>query len=162
MRHRMLSIFVVFTAILVLGACDNKLLHEFKNVDGEWMRNDTLHFHYYNAQENGTECNLRIELRTMPDYSYKDVGLQIKAYAKSYDAPITDTLYCNVYDDNGVYTGTTNGIMYQLSSQDIKLLATPCDTLRLSITHIMNDTLRGISDVGVRLLRCGRRQYAGN
>lgn len=161
MIHRNNKILVLL-GIFVFFACDGRMWHEFKNVDGEWLRNDTLRFSYYDAGE-GDDCHtLCVELRSMYDYCYKDVRMQVVADSKSYDAPIVDTLSCRVYDDNGVYMGTTNGIMYQLSSQNITLPATPHDTLYVSINHIMNDTLHGISDVGVRLLHCGRHQYAGN
>lgn len=140
---------LLVTAIL-FSACDTTLYHEFRSVYYGWSRSDTLLFQFNNEAARDLEyCNTQIELRCTPNYPYKELWLRIEG-----GSPIqADTLKCNIFNDYGRQNGTTAGLMYQLSIPYKNIKISSSDTITtVRIVHIMkDDTIRGISDVGIRL-----------
>lgn len=157
------KLFIFFLYILLFMSCDNRLLHEFKNVNGEWLRDDTLTFSFFEKNNLSSDYTLRVELRNVHDCIYKNILLRVEARSNNYTKPLVDTVSCEIFSDNGVYNGATAGIMYQQASEKIHIPSLNGDTLHVQINHIMiADTLIGISDVGVRLQRFGRHRFLKN
>lgn len=161
LKNNKISIIILFISLLV--SCNNKILHEFKNVNNEWLRCDTLKFCYYDINNSHTCYNLRVEVRNTADYNYKNLFLRIETYSKKNGTHSIDSITCNIFDENGIYTGNTAGIMYQSTTREIEIHALPYDTLYFKINHLMNsDTITGISDVGIKLQGCDRHQSSEN
>lgn len=156
-------VFVIFALLsLLLSSCEEKVLHEFKNVGYEWRRDDTLRFSLYDRYESDGYA-ARIELRSNTDYPYRDVWVCVEAVAPDGSFLSIDSVVCPVYNSYGVHEGVTSGIIYQSHSKEFDLPALDDDTLRIRVSHIMNDTiLKGVSDVGIRLVRCGRHRFSKN
>lgn len=150
--------FLLLTAIM-LCAC-NDVYHNFRSTKGEWERNDTLRFKFFAPEESKDKYyDARVEIRCKANYPYKDLWLQIEANSKGYTAPYIDTLHCNIFNDVGRHKGSTAGTLYQLDFPIKPIPVANNDTLHINIVHIMNDdTLKGISDVGIRLSHHGQHQ----
>lgn len=146
---------------MLLLSCEDKVLHEFRSVKDGWRRGDTLQFCLYEASERAYSA--RIELRSDAGYSYRDVFLGVEVVAYDGSLLSSDSIVCPVYDDYGAHEGVTSGLLYQSHSAEFCLPVICDDSLHIRIYHIMNDSvLKGINDVGIRLLRCGRRQFSEN
>lgn len=157
------KIFVVFLYILLFVSCDNRLLYEFKNVNGEWSRGDTLTFCFFENNNVSSDYTLRVELRNVHDCIYKNILLRVEACSNNYTKSLVDTVSCEIFSDKGVHNGATAGIMYQQASEKIHIPTLNGDTLHVKINHIMTeDTIIGVSDVGVRLQRLGRHRFSKN
>lgn len=159
-KINLLSKLGVIAAILLLASCDN-LFHQYCAVGGCWVSSDTLTF-TYSARE-GEErllCNFDIEVRSNSDYRYKELFLRVERLSKLQRDTVVDTLLCELFDDKGYRKGSAAGILQQTGFTVDTLEVLPDDTLTIKISHLMDDEcLQGVSDVGVRLSRCGRHQF---
>ena len=103
------------------------------------------------SQLAGHTYELEVGLRHTENYPYQDIWLEV-LYPLSPDRR-PDTLHLSLSDKWGNWNGKgTAGNMYQFTcTQDHPLHLSPADSL-LQVVHIMRDkSLKGISDVGMRL-----------
>lgn len=160
------AIFLFSTALLVLQSCEGTLFHSFRSVEGmAWSRYDTLEF-IYSAGGQGSPlacADMSLEVRHSSRYGFKYLTVRAE-FLNGCDSIIAvDTLYCTIYDDNGLRNGSTAGILYQQQSEPVALSLPGADTLKIRLSHIMNEELlQGVCDVGVRLVEPSapcRRQF---
>ena len=146
-------------AAMLLMSCDS-LFHRYYGVGGCWPSSDTLTFTYTPKNESKLCCQLDVELRNSSDYKYKELFLRVERFSKIGRDTIVDTLRCELYDDSGHIRGTTAGILRQTSFPVDTMEIQPNDTLTIRVSHLMDDKeLQGVSDVGIRLSHCDRRQF---
>ena len=143
--------------LLLLVACDGTLFHRFSSIEGGlWNSTDTLAFGFegVSGKHNGCMFDLCLEVRTTAAYSYRNVVMRVEAFVSGDSLPqAVDTLFCEVYDSNGRHKGSTVGLLYQVGSEP-KTLSLSADSLLFKVSHIMDcDTLCGVSDVGLKLMR---------
>lgn len=148
-------------ALLAFAACDNRF-HRYNSVGGAWSRNDTVRF-VCSPASGSAPLAAYAGVRCMPNYPYKQLLLRIEVETSPTSCAMVDTVLCDIYDDNGHWNGSTAGLLHQMefyiSTYDFSVY----DTVTVRMTHAMDDEiLQGISDVGLRLSDCDRRQYAGN
>lgn len=135
-----------------LAACnDDTVYHTYQNLSSSgWDKQDTLEYilpsqftkHFY---------ELEIGLRHTENYPYQDIWLEV-LYPLSPDR-CPDTLHVELADQWGNWKGKgTAGNMYQFTfTQERPIQLSASDSL-LQVVHIMRDkSLKGISDVGIRL-----------
>lgn len=148
----------VAAVILLLLSCGD-LFHQFRSVGTSWSQCDTLAFTYPSAVDVPTRSAVDIELRNNDQYPYKEILLRIELRSQLLNNSVVDTLLCQLYSDNGTPQGSTAGILRQTSFPLDTIDILPNDTLTIKVSHLMcDDNVRGISDVGIRFLHCGRHQ----
>jgi gliding motility-associated lipoprotein GldH len=148
--------YLLFIAVLALTSCDGTVYHSFKQVDSTaWSPADTLFFVYEGVDRPGDDEALKMaaHVRYNANYKYQHLLMRVETMRVSDTTLLSvDTLYCRVYDDSGRRLGTTVGALYQNSSNEVLVNASPADTLLLRLSHIMADaSLEGVCDVGVKL-----------
>ncbi len=159
MRQRVINKIKVPALLLALWsvlACGGTICHEYIALGGVWGSCDTLLFAC-----NGCEAEtlaLSVGVRHSADYPYKDLWIEVEGMLR--DSIVhRDTVCCSIFGDDGRINGTTAGMLYQ-SEFFVSELPTPLNGLR--VRHIMSDSmLRGVHDVGIRLVLPGRHQYEG-
>ena len=152
-----LYIYIIGCAVAVclsLMACSDTLAHyETKGLDREqWTRSDTLTFHMPVMPQKG-EYDAIIDLRFTDRYPFMTLTLQAQQTVHGSGNNYTDTLTLQVYNNNGLMTGNgLNLIDYTVPLRTYTL--SPHDSVTVSLCHIMSgDTLKGITDIGMRLIR---------
>lgn len=135
-----------------LAAChDDTVYHTYQNLSSNgWNKQDTLEY-TLPSQLAGHTYELEVGLRHTENYPYQDIWLEV-LYPLSPDRR-PDTLHLSLADKWGNWKGKgTAGNMYQFTcTQDHPLHLSRADSL-LQVVHIMRDkSLKGISDVGMRL-----------
>ena len=146
---------LLFVAVLLaLASCSGTRYHEFKSVDcSSWSRSDTLCFLFDRTYENvSTEYELSLEVRTDASYSYKNFVARVEILSAADNTLLaTDTLCCEIFDDNGNRNGATAGMLYQVDGVAVRLAPGDSDTLLMRVSHIMDEwELSGVCDVGLR------------
>ena len=148
-------IFLMCTAFL-LQSCDGTLFHSFKSVENmAWSRCDTLEFTYSNSWAGAAVvcAGMSIEVRHTASYRYKNLLVRAEVLNSCDSTIVVDTLSCVIYDDNGIRCGSTTGTMYQQSTEPSVLYLPQADTLRIRLSHIMDEErLQGVCDVGIKLV----------
>lgn len=105
----------------------------------------------------------QVEMRCTPQYPYKDIWIEIKGENATQGLLFTDTLHCEIYDEKGRMNGSTAGVLYQMSFPLPHPVTLPNDSVNIILRHIMSDdSLPGVSDVGIRFSNFGRRQSLEN
>lgn len=145
--------------VLLLTACDSTVFHSYNPVAGSrWTATDTLCYSYAPSGAGGyREYDFRIGVRTTAAYGFKNLVMRLDGFLPGDSLPfLTDTVVCGIYDDDGWRRGTTAGLLYQVESGTGHFGPVKCDTLLFRLSHLMdNDTLCGVSDVGLKLMSAG-------
>lgn len=117
-----------------------------------WRRSDTLHFSIPRMKEAGDYC-LFLGLRSDNDYPYMNASVIVEQKLMPEGHIFVDTVKIDLTRSNGRSRGT--GVnLYQFMTEVDTLYLDVDDSLEISIRHdIKTDTLRGISDVGVELMK---------
>lgn len=158
-KRNLLSSLGAITAALLFASCDS-LFHQYRGVGGCWSSSDTLEYIYTSAHDQNSSCMLDIELRCNSNYEYKELFLRVERLSEMQKDTVVDTVMCEIYDDTGRLNGTTAGILRQTSFSVDTFDILSGDTVTIRVSHLMDDEqLQGVSDVGVRLLHCGRHQF---
>lgn len=148
--------YLLLLTVLVLASCDGTVYHSFKQVSNKaWSPSDTLSFVYEGVDGRGDGNALKIcaQIRHNAGYRYKNLLLRVETMDMCDSSLVSvDTLCCRIFDDSGRRLGSTAGTLYQNSSGEIIVDASPSDTLLMRLSHIMADsTLAGVCDVGIKL-----------
>ena len=160
MRPRINPISLLLLFFMAVS-CDGTLYHRFEQVNEmEWHKCDTIEFDFYGSSH-GRPGNIAatIELRHNSDYSNKFLNVRMEVLdAGDRSLLSVDTFRCEVYDEYGSRNGLTAGALYQLSGNTVQLGITSTDSVVLRLSHIMNaESLNGISDVGIKLVKTSDR-----
>lgn len=144
--------------VMLFAACDSTVFHRYASFESRiWNRADTLCYRFDNSSSmrNGHMYSICIEARTTAGYKYRNMVVRVEAFASGDTLPqAVDTLLCEVYDGGGRRKGSTAGLLYQVESEVKPLPELVGDTLTFKVSHIMEeDTLDGIADVGLKLMR---------
>lgn len=120
---------------------------------GGWEKNDTLNFDIPPLKDSGI-YTAELGLRINESYPFTGITL-IAQFIDKQGVLSTDTLNCNLMDNNGIPQG--KGISYYQYSFKIKDLALIKDSrIRVCVRHDMKrEILPGISDVGISLTQIG-------
>lgn len=153
---------IVMTALLC--GCGEVLFHEFHNVDGRMWNRDACYRFVYDGKSATRECDgylLSVEARTDASYAYKNLVVRVEAFdGEAGELLSADTLCCVVYADDGRREGSTAGMLYQVSSNEVFLPKGGCDTVVMRLSHIMEPYgVCGVSDIGIRLCPSSRGQH---
>lgn len=148
--------------LLLLGSCDDKVYHKFYCVPDSWNNRDTLTFTISYPYTDLQLCDAYVELRHTHRYPCKRLWLRTQIHHTAYDSVTTDTICCEIFDSLGRQKGASAGLLYQTSHKLAPIELSSKDTVTISLTHIMNDCIEGLCDVGIRVERCGRHQLSGN
>lgn len=140
------------TVLLACMGCNRKTVYyhyEHTPVSG-WDRRDTLHFNIGPVEEGG-EYRQEVGLRISSDYPYMGLNLIIEQTTAPNFSMRTDTLNCQLMDDDGTIKG--HGLSYyQYDFQLPPLSLNKGDSLTVRIHHSMRrETLPGIADIGIKL-----------
>lgn len=142
----------IICLLFSLAACDNQTIyHTYQNLSIEgWKKTDTLKYQLP-AQLAGKQYDLEVGLRHTENYPYQDIWMEI-LYPLSPDRH-PDTLHITLADKQVNWKGNgTSSNLYQYTSPHHPVTFSPSDSM-VQIIHIMRDEpLKGISDVGIRLL----------
>ena len=159
-RGRILSPSSLLIGLLLLfAACDDVRLHAFRELQGEWAATDTLEYDYINYSDAATH-DVSVQLRCSSSYPVRELWLRVE-YAVP-DVRRVDTLCCEVYDSLGRQQGSSVGLLYQTSHTLGTYNVQPGDTAVIKVTHLMDGSVTGVADVGIKVCGRGRHQFSGN
>jgi gliding motility-associated lipoprotein GldH len=145
--------------LLLFAACDDVRLHAFRELHGEWAATDTLEYEYFNNSDGGAH-DVSVQLRCSSSYPVRELWLRVECVAR--DAHQVDTLCCEVFDSLGRQQGTSVGLLYQTSHALGVCNVSPGDTAIIKVTHLMDGSVSGVSDIGVKVCGRGRHLFSGN
>lgn len=151
--------------LLALVSCGQVVFHDFASLDDEaWERDDTLSFMYDGKLDKGNTAgyDVTVEARVDASYPYKSLDVRVEsACIRTGEVISVDTLRCQVYDNDGRRSGSTAGILYQVSSEAVYVPKGVGDSISFRLTQAMHDDgLHGIVDAGIRLTASsGRGQH---
>lgn len=140
--------------LLLLAACDNVRLHAFRELQGEWRATDTLEFKYSNLSADAFH-DVYVQLRCSSSYPVRELWLRVECATAG--AVAVDTVCCEIYDSLGRQQGTSVGLLYQTSHVAGVYGVQPGDTATVKVTHLMNSSVKGVADVGIKI--CGRGRH---
>lgn len=160
MRH---YTFIILAAVLLLSACDDKMVYsEYNHTPvGGWEKNEPVSYTIAPIKDDGV-YNLSLNLRLSGTYPFRNLHLMVRqtVYPKGYGTDsipplpvrnITDMPTCMVTDDRGTMLGS--GVTYY--QYDIPLRKVNYhsgDSIVLTVSHTMKrEILPGIADVGITL-----------
>ena len=153
---------ILLVAVLLSAACEDIRLHTYHSLSGDWSAADTLKYTYINNSVRDSIFTMDIELRSTSSYPSRQLWIGVQRLTdKNTPAPV-DTLCCEIYDSLGRQKGTSTGLLHQISIEAGRLKVAPQDTLHINIIHLMNEPVRDITDVGIRVCGHVQHQYAGN
>jgi len=152
-NHRLAILLLTAAVLLVVGCKQKTVYHNYEHTATTgWEKNDTLFFYVPAAQQSG-ELSEEVELRTTNNYPFLSVSLIITRTTFPNKLSQTDTLYCTLADENGNIQG--RGVnYYQHRFHLSNFYINKGDSSVIAIRHNMKrETLPGIIDVGVRLIK---------
>ena len=155
---RRISRYILLLCLLLICSCDRTLYHSFYSVDDEWLPCDTIRFFVSEPIYSWHECRADVELRCNTQYPYKDLWLHVEARLSNDSIISSDTLCCELFDEYGKQIGTTAGLLYQTEFTFAYLELEGVDTLCINVSHLMNNAVVGVKDVGLRLSACDLHQ----
>lgn len=156
-----LNSLLLLLATMLLLSCGGYNRHSYQSVGGEWAKGCPLAFVQDSALCRGSDSlALYVGVRYSAAYEYKNLCLQVTGYAGGDSVVLRDTVCCDIYDDAGRRNGSTAGSLYQAEYYVAPVARQNAYTIRLQ--HIMQDSLlKGVYDVGIKLVSRGRHQCAG-
>jgi gliding motility-associated lipoprotein GldH len=153
---------ILLAALLISAACEDVRLHTYHSLNSDWSAGDTLKYTYINNSVRDSIFTMDVELRSTSSYPSRQLWIGIQRFTdKDTSAPV-DTLCCEIYDSLGRQKGTSTGLLHQISIEAGSCKVAPQDTLHINIIHLMNEPVRDITDVGIRVCGHVQRQYAEN
>ena len=150
---------LILGLMLLFAACDDVRLHTFRELQGEWVATDTLKYDYINYS-NVAEHEVFVQLRCSSSYPVRELWLRVE-YAVP-EVHQVDTLCCEVYDSLGRQQGSSVGLLYQTSHALGIYNVQPGDTATIKITHLMDGSVAGVADVGIKVCGRGQHLFSGN
>lgn len=148
---------ILLVAAILSAACEDIRLHTYHSLKDDWSATDTLKYTYANGSIRDSIFTMDVELRSTSSYPSRQLWMEIQCTTNKVKHAPVDTLCCEIFDSLGRQKGTSAGLLHQISVPAGIRNIPPGDTLRINITHLMKEPVRGITDVGIRL--CGHVQH---
>lgn len=149
-------------AVCALCACDKQAVyHNFHSLPSEgWSKQDTVVFDVA-VPDSQTNYRLDIEIRNTNRYPYQDIGLGLCYCGPGISQTTTDSLQHYILADRqGHWKGEGWGGLYQTRFPAGTIRIDSAGTYRLKLIHTLpNETLPGINDIGIRLVRQAGGSY---
>lgn len=147
-----LALFVML--VLALSGCRREKVYlDYVHAPSDgWKRADTIHFNVSPLKEAGDYC-LRLGLRSDNDYPFMNIAVIVEQQLLPDGHLFIDTIKCDLTRSNGRSRGM--GVnLYQYVVDIDTIYLDMDDSLAISIRHdIKCDTLKGISDIGIELVK---------
>ncbi len=143
--------------LLFLAACgSNALYQDSKMIPEEgWRKNDFVKFDF-DVADTSVSYNVLVDIRNNDAYPFQNFWLFIHAMMPD-STEFSDTLDCVLADNRGKWLGTSSGSMYHVPVAF--RLDTKFDipgTYHFDLIQGMRmDTLPGITEIGIRILKNG-------
>jgi gliding motility-associated lipoprotein gldH len=163
MKHKVSTLFYIIalmTTIMSATSCsDPRTYDQYKSVSLQgWQRNDTLTFDIPRQWEGNYQLDLC--LRAAQTYPYRNLSVIIERKViyfrqrKKLEKTYNDTVNCEVINVKGTLVGHKGITSTEILQAVTSFRLNRNDSLQVKIHHIMNrESLPGISDVGIRLLK---------
>ena len=163
MKHKVSTLFYIIalmTTIMSATSCsDPRTYDQYKSVSLQgWQRNDTLTFDIPRQWEGNYQLDLC--LRAAETYPYRNLSVIIERKViyfrqrKKLEKTYNDTVNCEVINVKGTLVGHKGITSTEILQAVTSFRLNRNDSLQVKIHHIMNrESLPGISDVGIRLLK---------
>ena len=163
MKHKVSTLFYIIalmTTIMSATSCsDPRTYDQYKSVSLQgWQRNDTLTFDIPRQWEGNYQLDLC--LRAAQTYPYRNLSVIIERKViyfrqrKKLEKTYNDTVNCEVINVRGTLVGHKGITSTEILQAVTSFRLNRNDSLQVKIHHIMNrESLPGISDVGIRLLK---------
>ena len=163
MKHKVSTLFYIIalmTTIMSATSCsDPRTYDQYKSVSLQgWQRNDTLTFDIPRQWEGNYQLDLC--LRAAQTYPYRNLSVIIERKViyfrqrKKLEKTYNDTVNCEVINGKGTLVGHKGITSTEILQAVTSFRLNRNDSLQVKIHHIMNrESLPGISDVGIRLLK---------
>ena len=163
MKHKVSTLFYIIalmTTIMSATSCsDPRTYDQYKSVSLQgWQRNDTLTFDLPRQWEGNYQLDLC--LRAAQTYPYRNLSVIIERKViyfrqrKKLEKTYNDTVNCEVINVKGTLVGHKGITSTEILQAVTSFRLNRNDSLQVKIHHIMNrESLPGISDVGIRLLK---------
>ncbi|ANR73220.1 gliding motility lipoprotein GldH [Prevotella scopos JCM 17725] len=163
MKHKVSTLFYIIalmTTIMSATSCsDPRTYDQYKSVSLQgWQRNDTLTFDIPRQWEGNYQLDLC--LRAAQTYPYRNLSVIIERkliyfrQRKKLEKTYNDTVNCEVINVKGTLVGHKGITSTEILQAVTSFRLNRNDSLQVKIHHIMNrESLPGISDVGIRLLK---------
>lgn len=148
-------ILIILISLTTLNSCqkDTVYFHYQSLSEKGWEKTDTLTFSLP-PELTGHSYKMQIGLRHTGIYPYRDIWMEMRQPFSKETVP--DTLHIQLADSLGNWYGKgTAGHHIQYLSAEKTVRLNPADSC-LQLILIMNDNpLKGIADVGIRLMVSG-------
>ena len=163
MKHKVSTLFYIIalmTTIMSATSCsDPRTYDQYKSVSLQgWQRNDTRTFDIPRQWEGNYQLDLC--LRAAQTYPYRNLSVIIERKViyfrqrKKLEKTYNDTVNCEVINVKGTLVGHKGITSTEILQAVTSFRLNRNDSLQVKIHHIMNrESLPGISDVGIRLLK---------
>lgn len=152
-RHSILHFMTVVCVLMVCVACNQGTVfnkYESTSVKG-WERNDTISFQTEAMSEAGSYLE-EVGVRINGDYPFMGVSLIVEQTVLPSGKTYSDTLACNLIDENGKAIGGYGVNHYQYMFPLTTLKLDKGESVRVAIRHCMKrEILPGILDIGLKV-----------
>ncbi len=158
-RH---AIFYFLTVVCVLMACmschQGTVFNQYESTSVRgWERNDTISFQTEAVPEAGSYVE-EVGVRISGDYPFMAVSLIVEQTVLPSGKTYTDTLACELIDENGKATGGNGVNHYQYLFPLNTLQLQKGESVHVSIRHCMKrEILPGILDIGLKVSKEGSK-----
>lgn len=146
--------------IMSTASCnDPRTYDQYRGVSLQgWLRNDTLTFDIPRQWEGNYQLDLC--LRAARTYPYRNISMIIERKVifyrqrKKREKTYNDTVNCEIINDKGILVGQKGITSTEIHQAITSFHLNRNDSMQVKIHHIMSrESLPGISDIGVRLLK---------
>lgn len=163
MKHKVSTLlYIIALMVITMGAAscsDPRTYNRYKSVSLHgWSRKDTLTFDIPRQWEGIYQLDLC--LRAAQTYPYRNISMIIERKViyyrqrKKREKTYNDTINCEIVNDKGILAGQKGITSTEIRQAITSFRLNRNDSMHVTIHHIMNrESLPGISDVGIRLLK---------
>ena len=163
MKHKVSTLlYIIALMVITMGAAscsDPRTYDRYESVSLQgWSRKDTLTFDIPRQWEGNYQLDLC--LRAAQTYPYRNISMIIERKViyyrqrKKREKTYNDTINCEIVNDKGILAGQKGITSTEIRQAITSFRLNRNDSIHVTIHHIMNrESLPGISDVGIRLLK---------
>ena len=163
MRHKVSTLlYIIALMVIAMSAAscsDPRTYDRYKSVSLQgWSRKDTLTFNIPQQWEGNYQLDLC--LRASQTYPYRNISMIIERKViyyrqrKKREKTYNDTINCEIVNDKGILAGQKGITSTEIRQAISSFRLNRNDSMHVTIHHIMSrESLPGISDVGIRLLK---------
>lgn len=142
-------------AVWLIAACsENAVYHSYRPIPSAgWEKGDTLFFNVAVA-DSLQPLQLFAEIRNKSNYAYRNLYLSVSHNLEDSTVWKTDTLLFILADEEGKWTGTGWGSLFQSTLPIGTVSVQHPGNYTFKVVHDMQDVLlKGVNDVGIRVDR---------